>query len=139
MLTEVMRHYRLSRPPIDVGFFETDHHKQIVADLRSAIMAGGLVAFTATIGSGKTVLARRLREALERENRVIVSRALSLEKTKVTVPLLVSALFYDLSPDKLPVISSQAERRERDLQELFRKAKKPVYAAAQKSATGAAA
>jgi type II secretory pathway predicted ATPase ExeA len=126
MLTEVMRHYRLRCPPVDVGFFETDHHKQIVTDLRAAVAGGRLIALTATIGSGKTALARRLREALERENRVIVSRALSLEKTKVTVPLLVSALFYDLSPDKLPVISSQAERRERDLQELFRKAKKPV-------------
>ena len=126
MLTEVMRHYRLRRPPVEVGFFETDHHKQIVADLRAAISGGRLVALTATIGSGKTALARRLREALERENRVIVSRALSLEKTKVTVPLLVSALFYDLGPDKPLAISSQAERRERDLQELFRKAKKPV-------------
>ena len=126
MLTEVMRHYSLRRPPVEVGFFETDHHKQIVADLRAAIVGGRLVALTAPIGSGKTALARRLREVLERENRVIVSRALSLEKTKVTVPLLVSALFYDLGPDKPLVIPSQAERRERDLQELFRKAKKPV-------------
>ena len=86
-------------------------------------MAGRLIALTAVIGSGKSLLVRRLREALERENRVIVSRALSLEKAKITVPLLVSALFYDLSPDKLPTISRQAERRERDLQELFRKAK----------------
>ena len=126
MLTEVMRHYRLARPPVDAGFYETEHHKQIVHDLRATIMAGRLIALTAVIGSGKSLLVRRLREALERENRVIVSRALSLEKAKITVPLLVSALFYDLSPDKLPTISRQAERRERDLQELFRKAKKPV-------------
>lgn len=126
MLTEVMRHYRLARPPIDVGYFETDHHKQMVADLRAAITGGRLIALTATIGSGKTALARQLRETLEAEGRVIVSRALSLEKIKITAPLLVSALFYDLSTDKLPTISSQTERRERDLVELFRKAKRPV-------------
>ncbi len=28
MLTEVMRHYSLARPPIDAGFFETEHHAQ---------------------------------------------------------------------------------------------------------------
>ena len=33
MLTEVMRHYGLRRPPVDVGFFETDHHLQIARDL----------------------------------------------------------------------------------------------------------
>jgi type II secretory pathway predicted ATPase ExeA len=32
----------------------------------------------------------------------------------------------DLSPKKTVSISNQSERRERDLQELFRKAKKPV-------------
>jgi type II secretory pathway predicted ATPase ExeA len=42
------------------------------------------------------------------------------------VPLLISALFYDLTPDKTVTISSQSERRERDLQELFKRAKKPV-------------
>ena len=26
MLTEVMRHYGLARPPVDAGFFETEHH-----------------------------------------------------------------------------------------------------------------
>jgi len=44
-----------------------------------------------------------------------------------TMPaLLLAALFYDLTPEKTVTISSQSERRERDLQELFRRAKKPV-------------
>ena len=37
------------------------------------------------------------------------------QKAKITVPLLISALFYDLTPDKTVTISSQSERRERDL------------------------
>ncbi len=35
MLTEVMRHYHLRRPPVDVGFFETDHcvfHTKLITD-----------------------------------------------------------------------------------------------------------
>lgn len=126
MLTEVMEFYGLERSPVDVDFFETDHHVQILRDLRTAIINGRLIALTAVIGSGKTVLSRRLRADLEREGRVIVSRSLTVDKVKITVPLLISALFYDLSSDKGVVISRQSERRERDLQELFRKAKKPV-------------
>jgi type II secretory pathway predicted ATPase ExeA len=96
-------------------------------DIRAAIVGGRLIALTAVIGSGKTILSRRLRIDLEREGRVIVSRSLSVDKAKITVPLLIAALFYDLSPEKAVVtISSQSERRERDLQELFRRAKKPV-------------
>src|SRR5271167_193331 len=127
MLTEVMRFYGLTRPPIDAGFFETDHHTQVSRDIRAAIVGGRLIALTAVIGSGKTILSRRLRIDLEREGRVIVSRSLSVDKAKITVPLLIAALFYDLSPEKAVVtISSQSERRERDLQELFGRAKKPV-------------
>ncbi len=126
MLTEVMRFYGLKRPPVDVGFFETEHHQQIGRDLKAAIQGGRLIAFTAVIGSGKTMLTRRLRDELEREDRVVVSRSLTLDKAKITVPLLISALFYDLSTEKVVTISSQSERRERDLQELFRKVKKPV-------------
>jgi type II secretory pathway predicted ATPase ExeA len=126
MLTEVMRHYSLAREPIDVGFFETEHHAQVLRDIRAAIMSGRLIALTAVIGSGKTILWRRLRADLEQEGRVIVSRSLSVEKTKITVPLLVAALFYDLTPEKTVTISTRSERRERDLQDLFRRTKKPV-------------
>lgn len=40
--------------------------------------------------------------------------------------LLVTALFHDLSPEKAVTIPGHPERRDRDLQELFRKARKPV-------------
>lgn len=126
MQTEVMRHYGLARPPVDVGFFETEHHAQLAHDLKATITGGCLIALTAIIGSGKTILSRRLRDELEREGRVIVSRSLAVEKAKITVPLLIAALFYDLSTEKVVSIPSQSERRERDLQELFRKAKRPV-------------
>ena len=60
MLTEVMRFYGLARPPVDAGFFETEHHAQVSRDIRAAILSGRLIALTAVIGSGKTVLSRRL-------------------------------------------------------------------------------
>ena len=44
MLTEVMRHYGLARPPVDAGFFETEHHAQVSRDIRNAILGGRLIA-----------------------------------------------------------------------------------------------
>lgn len=99
MLTEVMRYYELARAPVDLGYFETEHHTQLIRDLRASIAGGRLIALTAVIGAGKTLLVRRLRDELEREGRVIVSRSLTLERSKVTVPLLVTALLASLSND----------------------------------------
>jgi type II secretory pathway predicted ATPase ExeA len=65
MLTEVMQHYGLARPPIDAGFFESEHHAQVSRDIQAAITQGRLIALTAIIGSGKTILSRRLRAQLE--------------------------------------------------------------------------
>jgi len=42
MLTEVMRFYRLARPPVDAAFFETEHHTQVSRDIRAAIIGGRL-------------------------------------------------------------------------------------------------
>ncbi len=116
MLTEVMRRYGLARPPIDAGFVETERHAQVLRDIRATITGGRLIALTAIIGSGKTVLSRTLRAELEREGRVIVSRPLSTEKAKISLPLLEAAPFYDLTQEKAIKIPSHAERRVRDLQ-----------------------
>lgn len=126
MLTEVMHYYGLQCEPVDAGYFETDHHEQIHRDLKAAIQNGRLIALTAVIGSGKTLLMRRLRETLEKESKVMVARSLSLDKTKLTASLLDAALFYDLSSEKTVKIPGDSEKRARELQALFRKAKKPV-------------
>lgn len=126
MLTEIMHYYGLQCEPIDTGYFETDHHEQIHRDLKAAIQNGRLIALTAVICSGKTLLMRRLRETLEKESKVMVARSLSLDKTKLTASLLDAALFYDLSTEKTVKIPGDSEKRARELQALFRKAKKQV-------------
>lgn len=126
MLTEVMHYYGLQCEPIEAGYFETDHHEQIHRDLKAAIQNGRRIALTAVIGSGKNLLMRRLRETLEKESKVMVARSLSLDKTKLTASLLDAALFYDLSTEKTVKIPGDSEERARELQVLFRKARKPV-------------
>ena len=55
-----------------------------------------------------------------------MSRSQSIDKNRVTLTTLIAALFYDMSPDKEPIIPTRNERRERALQALVRQGRKPV-------------
>jgi type II secretory pathway predicted ATPase ExeA len=85
-----------------------------------------LVAVCGVVGSGKTVTLRRLQQILKDENRISVAKSLSVEKHSIKLGTLITALFYDLAQDKQVQIPKQGERRERELQELVKKGKRPV-------------
>lgn len=57
---------------------------------------------------------------------MLISKCLSVEKDRLRLPTLIAALFYDLAADREPRIPSLSERRERELRDLIRKAKRPV-------------
>jgi type II secretory pathway predicted ATPase ExeA len=126
VLSEVMEHYGLASPLDEAGFFETEHHRKVIGQVKAAAQAGRLVALSGLVGAGKTVLVRQLQDELAREGKVLVARSLSVDKERVTLQTLMTALFYDLSPEKEPWIPSQGERRERELRDLIRKGRKPV-------------
>jgi type II secretory pathway predicted ATPase ExeA len=48
---------------------------------------------TGIVGSGKTMLLRRLWVELEREGKVLVCKSLSVDKDRTTMPTLIVALF----------------------------------------------
>src|SRR5215204_1445689 len=123
MLTEVMEHYGLIKDFRKAGYFETKDQQQIFKDIKSVIYAGKLIALTGVIGCGKTVTFRKLQESLQQEGRILFSKLLAVDKARTTLPTLIAALFYDLSPDKDVKIPGQGEKRERDL---IKKGKKPV-------------
>ena len=126
MLSEVLDHFGFARDFYGAGYHETPYHRQVLQNLRGAIHAGRLIAFTGLVGSGKTLLLRQLRDILVAEKRVTVSKSRAVDKERSSLATLITALFYDLSPDKEPKIPTQSEFRERALRELVRKSKKPV-------------
>jgi type II secretory pathway predicted ATPase ExeA len=126
MRAEVMEFYGLTRSPRAVGYYETAHHRQLLQDIKQAVYDGDLVALCGVVGSGKTVTLRRRQELLARDNRVIVSKSIAVEKSRATLGTLITALFCDLSPDKEPKIPKQGEMRERELRNLVRRRKKPI-------------
>jgi type II secretory pathway predicted ATPase ExeA len=121
-----MEHYGLASPLDEMGFFATEHHGKVIKQMKAAIQAGRLVALSGLVGAGKTVLVRQLQDELTREGKVLVAKSLSVDKERVSLQTLMTALFFDLSPEEDPRIPSQGERRERELRNLIRKAKKPV-------------
>jgi type II secretory pathway predicted ATPase ExeA len=121
-----MEFYGLTRAPRAAGYYETAHHRQLLQDIKQAVYDGDLVALCGVVGSGKTVTLRRLQDLLARENRVLVSKSVAVEKNRATLDTLITALFCDLSTDKEPRIPKQGELRERELRHLVRKRKKPI-------------
>lgn len=126
MRVEVMHYYGLTQALSQAGYYETEHHKQLIKDIKGAILEGRLIAVCGVVGSGKTVTLRRLQQMLRDENRVTVAKSLSVEKNSIKLATLITALFYDLAQDKLVQIPKQGERRERELQELVKRSKRPV-------------
>jgi len=75
VLSEVMEHYGLASPLDEAGFFETEHHRTVVRQVKAAVQAGRLVALSGLVGAGKTVLVRQLQDELAREGKVLVARS----------------------------------------------------------------
>jgi type II secretory pathway predicted ATPase ExeA len=125
MRGEVMKHYGFTKPFEQAGYYETNHHKQILENIKSAILEKHLIAVCGVVGSGKTVTMQRLQQQLIDENSIIVSKSWAVDKHKVKLSTLIAALFYDLSTEESVRIPT-GEKRERDLSELVRKHKQPV-------------
>ena len=108
MLSEVLDHFGFARDFYGAGYYETPYHRQVLQSLHGAIHAGRLIAFTGLVGSGKTLLLRQLRDNLVAEKRVTVSKSLAVDKERSSLATLITALFYDLSPEKEPRIPPKA-------------------------------
>jgi type II secretory pathway predicted ATPase ExeA len=126
MRVAVMQPDGLTQPLSQAGYDETQHHQQLIKDITGAILEGRLIAVCGVIGSGKTVTLRRLQQRLKEEHRVLVAKSLAVEKHSIKLGPLMTALFYDLSPEKQLRIPTQGETRARDLRELVKKHTRPV-------------
>ena len=115
MLSDVMEHFGLTKSLRQVDDFETDHHRQLLKDLKVAIHEGGIIALTGILGSGKTVFLGRLQEQLRQEGQIEVAASLTFDVPRVNLDTLKLALYYDLATDKDGDLPSKTEKSERAL------------------------
>ena len=126
MLSDVMAHFGLRRSLRQVDYFETEHHAQLLKDLKAAIHEGGLVDLTGVVGSGKTLLLWRLQDQLRQEGQIEVSESLVFDVPRVTLNTLKLALYYDLAMDKDGDIPGKPEKSERALMKVMQRCQKPI-------------
>jgi type II secretory pathway predicted ATPase ExeA len=121
-----MAFYGLHRDFEHAGYFPTAQNEKMFEALKVAVQHGRLVVLSGIVGCGKSKLLRRIKDDLQRENHMLVSKSMALAKDRITIETLVIAMFHDLSTEREVAIPGQAEKRERKLIELISKRKKPV-------------
>src|SRR5215475_12998595 len=126
MLSDIMEHFGLRKSLHQVDFFDTEHHRQLLTDLKAAIHEGGIVALTGVVGSGKTLLLWRIQDQLRHEGQIEVAESLVFDVPRVTLSTLKLALYYDLATDKDGDLPTKAEKSERALMRVMRRCAKPV-------------
>jgi type II secretory pathway predicted ATPase ExeA len=129
MLANVQAHFGLTRPFHRVGNYETEHQRTLVREVCAVVQTGRLVVVAGLVGSGKTHLLTRIEDELARSSKIAIAKSLAVDKRRTSLPSLIEAMFYDLTPgDRGQVkIPKQPERRERELRDLMRKNKHPSY------------
>ena len=126
ILPEVLGFFGLSREFRNAGYFETDQAQRIALALKPAIEAGHLIALTGITGCGKTTTARRIRQDLDKERKILVATNLAVDKERVKLGTLMEAIFADIGTDKEATLPTQAELRERRLRDLIQRRGRPV-------------
>ena len=126
MLSDVMNYFGFKRTLDHVGFFETEEQALLFRELKLQIRQGRLIAVTGVVGCGKTTTLKRLLLELVSEKDIIISRCLAVAKGKVSMSVLMTALFWDLSTEKNAKPPTQAELKERKLLALIQKCRKTV-------------
>ncbi|MDX8126907.1 AAA family ATPase [Methylomonas sp. OY6] len=126
MYGEMMQYYGLVKDLDKADYFETEAFKSVLHSLEAAVMSGGIITLTGIVGVGKTRVIRHFQEGLKKNNQVVVAKSLATDKRRVNINTLYAALFADLPTPKDFKVPTQAEIRERKLQELIRKINKPI-------------
>src|SRR5262252_5062042 len=88
MLSDVMKHFGLTKSLRQVDYFETEPHRQLLRKLKAAIYEESIVALTGVMNSGKTVLLWRMQEQLRHEGQSEVSESLVFDVPRVTLSTL---------------------------------------------------
>ena len=57
---ETMKHFGLTKELEKADYFETEHYKTMLSNVKLAIKSGGIIALTGIVGIGKTVSLRRI-------------------------------------------------------------------------------
>ena len=114
---EAMKYFKIFRNPFiddiqkDSDIFMSEEHRYIEAAMLDAARHGGFLAVIGEVGSGKSVMRRKVVEQLKKDGDVIVIYPQMIDKTRVNAASICDAIIMDLSEAK-PSMKLEAKTRQ---------------------------
>lgn len=129
---EALRHFKLFRNPFiddiakDSDIYLSDEHRYIEATMLDAARHGGFIAVIGEVGSGKSVMRRKVVEQLKRDGDTMVIFPQMIDKTRLTAGSICDAIIQDVSSEKC---KTKLEDKTRQVQRLLLDRSKSGYRA----------
>ncbi len=118
MITEeTKKYFKLFRNPFiddiqkDSDIFMSEEHRYIEAAMLDAAKHGGFLAVIGEVGSGKSVMRRKVVEQLKKDGDTIVIYPQMIDKSRVNAASICDAIIMDLSEQK-PSMKLEAKTRQ---------------------------
>lgn len=114
---EAMKYFKIFRNPFiddiqkDSDIFMSEEHRYIEAAMLDAARHSGFLAVIGEVGSGKSVMRRKVVEQLKKDGDVIVIYPQMIDKTRVNAASICDAIIMDLSEAK-PSMKLEAKTRQ---------------------------
>lgn len=106
---EALKHFRIFRNPFidditkDSDIYMSEEHRYIEAAMLDAARHGGFLAVIGEVGSGKSVMRRKVIEQLKKDGDMLVVYPQMIDKSRVTAASICDAIIQDVSSEKCRV------------------------------------
>lgn len=128
--SEAMKHFKVFRNPFiddiqrDSDIYMSEEHRYIEVAMLDCARHGGFLAVIGEVGSGKSVIRRKVVEQLRKDGDVLIIYPQIIDKKRVTAASLCDAIIIDTSGGK-PAI--KLEQKARQVQKLLLERSKQSY------------
>ncbi len=118
---EALKHFKLFRNPFlddiqkDTDIYMSDEHRYIEAAMLDAARHGGFLAVIGEVGSGKSVMRRKVIEQLKRDGDTLTIYPQTIDKTRLTAASICDAIIQDISSERCMVKLEAKSRQVRRL------------------------
>ncbi|MEW6670197.1 MAG: AAA family ATPase [Thermodesulfobacteriota bacterium] len=127
---EALKHFRVFRNPFiddvqkDADIYMSEEHRYIEAAMLDAARHGGFLAVIGEVGSGKSVMRRKVVEQLRRDGDTLVIYPQMIDKTRLTAASICDAIIQDISNERCRI---RLEDKTRQVQRLLMDRAKSGY------------
>lgn len=118
---ETMKYFKLFRNPFiddiqkEGDIYMSEEHRYIEAAMLDAAHHGGFLAVIGEVGSGKSVMRRKVVEQLRKDGNVLVIYPQIIDKTRLNAASICDAIIMDISEQKPRIKLEQKTRQVQDL------------------------